>query len=81
MEAMPDLAPWRSGSDVGRAYLHAELLLPWRSCPSGSMLLRMPQRGSKWLKMPPPALWRSGSIRLNLAQNAPKWLTFSLSPR
>jgi len=43
---------------------------------SGSMLLRMPQSGSKWLKMSPLALWRSGSIRLNVAQNASKWLTF-----
>jgi hypothetical protein len=43
---------------------------------SGSVLLRMPQSGSKSLRMPPLALWRSGWIRLNVAQNASKWLTF-----
>jgi hypothetical protein len=40
------------------------------------VLLRMAQSGSKWLKMPPFALWRSGSFRLNVAQNASEWLTF-----
>ena len=42
-------------------------------CPDAGAPARA-QSGSEWLRMPPLALWRSGTIRLSLAQNASKWL-------